>query len=91
MQLQVMTRRLAEAIEKMVRPPMQADVKLKNESGVLAKLWWALRALACETLIEWGCAIAPRDYDTSIVIAMENVACDAAKAAFEHPNHARAS
>jgi hypothetical protein len=31
MQLQVMTRRLAEAIEKMVRPPMQADVKLKNQ------------------------------------------------------------
>lgn len=31
MQLQVMTRRLAEGIEKMVRPPMQADVKLKNQ------------------------------------------------------------
>lgn len=31
MQLQVMTRRLAEAIEKQVRPPMQADVKLKNQ------------------------------------------------------------
>ncbi len=31
LQLQVMTRRLAEAIEKMVRPPVQADVKLKNQ------------------------------------------------------------
>jgi hypothetical protein len=31
MQLQVMTRRLAEAIEKMVRPPMLADVKMKNQ------------------------------------------------------------
>lgn len=31
MQLQVMTRRLAEAIEKMVRPPIQADAKLKNQ------------------------------------------------------------
>jgi hypothetical protein len=31
MQLQVMTRRLAEAIEKMVRPPVQADAELKNQ------------------------------------------------------------
>lgn len=31
MQLQVMTRRDAEAIEKMVRPPMQADARLKNQ------------------------------------------------------------
>lgn len=30
-QLHVMTRRLNEAIEKMVRPPMQADAKLRNE------------------------------------------------------------
>lgn len=30
-QLHQMTRRLAEAIEKMVRPPMLADVSLKNE------------------------------------------------------------
>lgn len=30
-QLHVMTRRLSEAIEKMVRPPMQADAKLRNE------------------------------------------------------------
>ena len=31
MQLQVMTRRLAEAIEKMVRPPLVADMRLKNQ------------------------------------------------------------
>jgi hypothetical protein len=31
MQLQVMTRRLAEAIEKMVRPPVQASADLKNQ------------------------------------------------------------
>lgn len=31
LQLQVMARRLAEAIEKQVRPPMQADKSLKNE------------------------------------------------------------
>lgn len=31
MQLQVMTRRLAEAIEKQVRPPMLASMELKNE------------------------------------------------------------
>lgn len=31
LQLQVMARRLAEAIEKQVRPPMQADRSLKNE------------------------------------------------------------
>ena len=30
-QLQVMTRRMAEAIEKMVRPPLIADDKLKNQ------------------------------------------------------------
>lgn len=30
-QLQVMTRRMAEAIEKMVRPPLIADEKLKNQ------------------------------------------------------------
>lgn len=30
-QLQVMTRRKAEAIEKMVRPPLLADVQLKNQ------------------------------------------------------------
>lgn len=29
-QLQVMTRRLAEAVEKMVRPPLLADMQLKN-------------------------------------------------------------
>lgn len=31
MQLQVMTRRLAEAIEKQVRPPLLADMQLKNQ------------------------------------------------------------
>src|SRR5581483_7319317 len=31
MQLQVMTRRLAEAIEKQVRPPLVADMSLKNQ------------------------------------------------------------
>lgn len=31
MQLQVMTRRMAEAIEKQVRPPLLADVQLKNQ------------------------------------------------------------
>lgn len=30
-QLQVMTRRMAEAIEKMVRPPLLADMQLKNQ------------------------------------------------------------
>ena len=30
-QLQIMTRRMAEAIEKMVRPPLIADEKLKNQ------------------------------------------------------------
>lgn len=30
-QLQVMTRRMAEAIEKMVRPPLVADMQLKNQ------------------------------------------------------------
>lgn len=31
LQLQVMTKRFAEAIEKMVRPPMQAHVSMKNQ------------------------------------------------------------
>lgn len=31
MQLQVMTRRLAEAIEKQVRPPLKADMSMKNQ------------------------------------------------------------
>src|SRR5581483_2048907 len=31
MQLQVMTRRMAEAIEKQVRPPLVADMQLKNQ------------------------------------------------------------
>lgn len=31
MQLQVMTRRMAEAIEKQVRPPLKADMSMKNQ------------------------------------------------------------